>query len=863
MEHVAGRAGEVATPRVVARSTAPPGWRPRGGRAAAHLGARDTVGAARRAGRGTLLSLGRAVRRSTRRSRTSTTRRSTGRCGGTCLRAADLRAALSAAAAPRAPARGNRRGHPRPLHRPHAAGAARPAGPGDPQRRERAQRAGRRRRSRDRPDRLRRSLPRPARLRPRRRVRVRDDDARGARARGLPVVAGYHEVAPLDPRELALLPDLIRTRLAMSVAMAARQHTEQPDNDYLLISQVGIAALLDRLGAVAARARAPAPARRLRLRGRPDRPRGAPPPRRHRHRTDLRRAARDAPVIDFSGGDPPPLPRIPCSAATWRTAASTTRPPSRPSCPASGARCTSASTSSSPAGEPILAPLDGTVRDVPVPPAARDWGGIVVLDHETPDGIRFHTLYGHLDRESPNSSHPATRRAAATSSAPRRRVRERRLGAAPAPAAAHDRPRPGRGLHGVGTLAERDVWESASPDPNLILGVPGGVRPSLRARPPTAGRPPHVALERAQHRLRRPLKIVRGAGVPVRRVRPAYLDLVNNVCHVGHAHPRVVRRRGGADGTPEHQHALPARPDRDLRRRLTATLPDPLGRRLPRQLGQRGERPRAAAGPRAHRRRDVLVLEHAYHGNLTSLIAISPYKFAGPGGGGCVAARSARSTSKRADPRAPGRRGREPQADGRAWPRSSPSRCRASPARSSCRPATCGAYEHVRAAGAVCIADEVQVGFGRVGSAFWGFELRASCRTSSRWASRSATATPSARSSPTPEIARSFETGMEYFNTFGGNPVSCAVGLAVLDVIADERLQAHAARLGARIKAGLRARWTASRRSRRVRGEGLFLGVELSDAARRRPRRSSARGAKACCSRPTARAATCSRSSRR
>ena len=61
----------------------------------------------------------------------------------------------------------------------------------------------------------------------------------------LQLVAGYHEIAPLAPEELALLPDLIRTRLATSVAMAALQRAEQPDNDYLLISQQGVSALLD------------------------------------------------------------------------------------------------------------------------------------------------------------------------------------------------------------------------------------------------------------------------------------------------------------------------------------------------------------------------------------------------------------------------------------------------------------------------------------------------------------------------------------------------------------------------------------------------------------------------------------------
>jgi 4-aminobutyrate aminotransferase-like enzyme len=84
----------------------------------------------------------------------------------------------------------------------------------------------------------------------------------------------------------------------------------------------------------------------------------------------------------------------------------------------------------------------------------------------------------------------------------------------------------------------------------------------------------------------------------------------------------------------------------------------------------------------------------------------------------------------------------------------------------------------------------------------------------------------------TPAIARSFETGMEYFNTFGGNPVSCAAALAVLDVIADERLQPHAARLGERIKDGLRELGERHDAITDVRGEGLFLGVELTDAER-------------------------------
>jgi 4-aminobutyrate aminotransferase-like enzyme len=140
------------------------------------------------------------------------------------------------------------------------------------------------------------------------------------------------------------------------------------------------------------------------------------------------------------------------------------------------------------------------------------------------------------------------------------------------------------------------------------------------------------------------------------------------------------------------------------------------------------------------------------------------------------------------------------------------------------------AYAQARAAGAVCIADEVQVGFGRVGRAFWAFELQGVVPDIVTLGKPIGNGHPIGAVVTTPAIARSFETGMEYFNTFGGNPVSCAAALAVLDVIADERLQANAARVGARLASGLDALAAQHAAITDVRGEGLFLGVELGTA---------------------------------
>jgi 4-aminobutyrate aminotransferase-like enzyme len=137
------------------------------------------------------------------------------------------------------------------------------------------------------------------------------------------------------------------------------------------------------------------------------------------------------------------------------------------------------------------------------------------------------------------------------------------------------------------------------------------------------------------------------------------------------------------------------------------------------------------------------------------------------------------------------------------------------------------AYHCVREAGGVCIADEVQVGFGRVGTHFWGFETQGVVPDIVTFGKPIGNGHPLAAVVTTPEIAASFNTGMEYFNTFGGNPVSCAVGLAVLDVIRDEKLQENALNVGHHLKTGLLKLIDKYPVIGDVRGMGLFIGIEL------------------------------------
>jgi 4-aminobutyrate aminotransferase-like enzyme len=137
------------------------------------------------------------------------------------------------------------------------------------------------------------------------------------------------------------------------------------------------------------------------------------------------------------------------------------------------------------------------------------------------------------------------------------------------------------------------------------------------------------------------------------------------------------------------------------------------------------------------------------------------------------------------------------------------------------------AFQYVLDAGGVCIADEVQVGFGRAGSHFWAFELQDVVPDIVTLGKPMGNGHPVALVVTTPQIADAFHNGMEYFNTFGGNPVSCAIGKAVLDVIEKERLQENAYRVGKQLLHGFKHLKQKYPLIGDVRGQGLYLGIEL------------------------------------
>jgi alanine-glyoxylate transaminase/(R)-3-amino-2-methylpropionate-pyruvate transaminase len=144
-------------------------------------------------------------------------------------------------------------------------------------------------------------------------------------------------------------------------------------------------------------------------------------------------------------------------------------------------------------------------------------------------------------------------------------------------------------------------------------------------------------------------------------------------------------------------------------------------------------------------------------------------------------------------------------------------------------------YKYVRAAGGVCIADEVQTGFGRTGTHFWGFETQGVIPDIVTMAKGIGNGCPLAAVVTTPEVAQSL-VGKVHFNTFGGNPVVSAMGRAVLEVIEKDGLQANSLAMGGRILEGLRLLKEKHKVIGDVRGKGLMLGIEMvKDRATKEP----------------------------
>ncbi|HSR50253.1 MAG TPA: aminotransferase class III-fold pyridoxal phosphate-dependent enzyme [Acidobacteriota bacterium] len=395
--------------------------------------------------------------------------------------------------------------------------------------------------------------------------------------------------------------------------------------------------------------------------------------------------------------------------------------------------------------------------------------------------------------------------------------------------------------------SQREAWMSICPDPNLLVGVSGLNPIQQAASDDLLARRRRLLGPNLSLAYRRPLHIVRGAGQYLYDAQGRrYLDIYNNVPHVGHSHPRVVeagcRQMALLNTNTRYLNESTVR----YAERLAATFPEPLKVCYFTASGSEATE-LALRLARAHTgQHDLIVSDGAYHGHTTTLIDISPYKAEGPGGRGLpewVHKAPLPDTFRgliRAD--------REDPETGRRYaaflqPLIEEIRGRG---RGLCAfmiesIPSCGgqivlprgylkqAYRLVREAGGVCIADEVQVGFGRVGTHMWGFQTQDVVPDIVALGKPIANGHPLAAVITTPEIAASFDTGMEFFSTYGGNTVSCAVALEVLRIIQEDSLQEHAQRMGLYLHEGLTQLQSEFPVLGDVRGLGLFRGIELVD----------------------------------
>lgn len=340
-----------------------------------------------------------------------------------------------------------------------------------------------------------------------------------------------------------------------------------------------------------------------------------------------------------------------------------------------------------------------------------------------------------------------------------------------------------------------------------------------------------------------PLKIVRGQGAYLfDHLGMPYLDMVNNVCHVGHCHPKVVAAgqaqlaKLNTNTRYLHDNIV------NYSNKLLATMPDELSVCMLVNSGSEANELAFRLAQCYSKSKELLVVDGAYHGNTSACIAASPYKFDGPGGEG---AQPHVHKVSLPDPYRGEFLGNSPQS-AKAYA-NSVGEVLAKLKQENKKPSAficeslqgvagqiimpdgylANVYQQVRAAGGVCIADEVQVGFGRVGTHMWAFETQNVVPDIVTLGKPIGNGHPMAAVITTQAIADAFITGMEYFNTFGGNPVSCAIGQAVLDVIEQEQLQQHALATGQYFKEALVKLQQKFDIIGDVRGLGLFIGVEL------------------------------------
>jgi 4-aminobutyrate aminotransferase-like enzyme/Ser/Thr protein kinase RdoA (MazF antagonist) len=496
-----------------------------------------------------------------------------------------------------------------------------------------------------------------------------------------------------------------------------------------------------------------------------------------------------------------------------------------------------------PAATEICAPLDGVVKVIDNRQAPLDYGGMVIIQHMTPYGDSFYSLYGHLDPAVCQRLHQGQKLKAgevfAVLGAP-----EQNGGWAP-----HLHLQLAMGIEGLGTdwpgvadPDDREFWTALCPNPAALLNLPDektgyvSLNESVVHQQRQKDFGANLKLSYA-----RPVMLLRGWQHYLfdQWGRP-YLDAYNNVPHVGHANPRLQARVSEQlkrlNTNTRYLHPAQSA----LARKVVSKMPEPLSVCFFVNSGSEANELALRLSRAFTGGKDMVTLDHGYHGNTTGAIDISAYKFNAPGGIG------------KPDwvwlmdiPDVYGGRFRQPEADcaqlysdqvDDAIIGINDAGGKLAGFIAETFPSVGGqiippqgylqrVYRKIRAAGGLCIADEVQTGLGRLGQYYFAFEQQAVVPDIVVLGKPIGNGHPIGVVVTTREIADSFAQGPEFFSTFGGSTLSCVVAREVLDIVDDEALQANALRVGKQALEGFALLKEKHAIIGDVRGMGLFIGI--------------------------------------
>ena len=497
-----------------------------------------------------------------------------------------------------------------------------------------------------------------------------------------------------------------------------------------------------------------------------------------------------------------------------------------------------------PTNTPVHALFDGKIEIAIDDHGNKEYGGLVILKHSENE-LEFYTLYGHLNPEGVLNYQKGDKI-----------LKGQKIGVL------GDKNVNGNWaphLHfqvmlslldyttdfpGVAYTNEIATWRSICVDPNVLFHIK-----NLQTKESTSNK--ELITYRKQHlgkglslHYKDPIKMVRGEGVYLLdELGRKYLDTVNNVAHVGHEHPAVVQ-------AGQKQMALLNTNSRYLHKNINL-LAKELLETLPPELsvvhfvnsGSEANELAIRMAKTVTGKQHIIASEVGYHGNTNTCVAISSYKFDGKGGKGAPEYTHIFPLPDAFRGKYRGENTGKKYAEEVQKCIDTIHKTEDGVSALIIEPLiSCGgqielpkgflseAYKAVRKAGGLCISDEVQVGCGRLGKTFWGFQLHNVLPDIITIGKPIGNGHPLAAVVCTEAVANGFANGMEFFNTFGGNPVSCAIGTAVLQTVKKEKLQENALEVGTYLKDQLLNLAKDFPVVGDVRGQGLFLGIELIDA---------------------------------